>query len=527
MPAADDLDIRVAKLLRAQQIEDAHAACVDVLRNDADCAPAWCALSRVFLHANRPAEALRASEEACRRAPEDPGFRIQQGLCLAAAGRIEAARKVAETAAARVTAQNVEPELLSNLGSLFSACEAHQQALPCFQRAAEASPHRGDFLFNLATTQRALGDLEGAERACDSAIALDPNDCQAHYLRSDLRTQTEERNHVPALQALTRQEQLPVTQRVLAWFALGKELEDLGRDAAAFEALQAGAALHRASIRYDVDEDIEVIERIIAHHRSDALEACSEGRAGPAPLFVVGLPRSGTTLVERMLDAHSAIRSVGERNDFTTAMSTLAASSWQGRRLSRADQVEQLLKLDMNALGQLYCEGIGMPDGAPAQVLNKLPINFLYCGLIHAALPDARIVALRREARDSCFAAFKAFLTGPYGFTYDLEELGRYYLAFDRLMRHWRDTLPADRFVEVHYEALVHDPEAEMRRVLAVLDLDWEPNVLEFQRSRSSSSTASASQIRRGIYTSSVKKWERHAARLQPLLDILEAGLED
>jgi hypothetical protein len=181
--------------------------------------------------------------------------------------------------------------------------------------------------------------------------------------------------------------------------------------------------------------------------------------------------------------------------------------------------IERSLQTDMAALGQAYWDRVKSERQRP---LDKMPINYLYCGLIHRALPRARIISVRRNAMDSCYSAFKAFLRGPYAFTYNLDELGQYYLAYERLVQHWRQTLPPDAYLEVHYEDVVANAAGEARRMLDFLGLAWEPRVLEFHRSGGSSSTASAAQVRQPIYSSSVGKWRRYEAQLAPLRQLLE-----
>ena len=180
----------------------------------------------------------------------------------------------------------------------------------------------------------------------------------------------------------------------------------------------------------------------------------------------------------------------------------------------------------MKELGSSYSGRIRSGSNDAIRIVDKMPINYLYCGLIHAALPNAKIISLVRHPMDSCYAAYKAYLRGPYAFTYDLDELGRYCLAFRRLTDHWRETLPRDAYLVVEYEALVKDFKSEARRLLEFLDLRWENTVLEFQASKASSSTASAVQVRRGIYSTSIGKWTHYTEELEPLRQMLAQEIE-
>ncbi len=417
------------------------------------------------------------------------------------------------------------PAAISNLGAFYSLCGRHEQALAYFQIALGKDPQNGAYLYNLATAHRALGDLAAAERACTRAIAINPDDCQAHYLRSDLHTQTPETNHAQELRALLGRRIRDPQQRTLVHYALGKECEDLQQFDAAFEQFKAAASLYRSTLRYDVAVDIEAIDQIIATHTRSTIAGTSPGFGGAAPIFVVGLPRSGTTLVERILASHNEVASVGERNDFGAEMTQRVRAAIGNAALSRKEIIERSLQIDMAALGQNYWRRVGAEELPDERPVDKMPINYLYCGLIHTALPQARIISVRRNAMDSCYSAFKAFLRGPYAYTYDLDELGRYYLAYDRLVEHWRKTLPPDAYMEVHYEEIVANAAGETRRMLDFLGLSWEPQVLEFHRNSGASSTASAAQVRRPIYSSSIGKWRRYEHHLAPLRLLLEAKL--
>jgi hypothetical protein len=370
-------------------------------------------------------------------------------------------------------------------------------------------------LFNLAATERMLGTLDAAETHCDAAIAADPHYYFAHYLRADLRIQTPSRNHVAAMEALLQQRPRNWQGEVVLRFALGKEYEDLGDHARSFQHIKAGADLQRRQTKYDPAAELASLDRVMQTQTASWLAAAGRGFAGAAPIFVAGLPRSGTTVVERILASHSAIDSAGE----TGAFPAQVAHAFRARQPQPGGPILPAGPgLDIAQLGRSYIAAVTAFGAATGRrLVDKTLQNYLYCGLIHAALPDARIILVRRHPMDSCYALYKAHFQGTFAFSYELGELADYYLAFRRLADHWKSTLPADAFLEVSYEAIVRDQEAESRRLIAFLGLPWEDGVLRFHESRAPSATASAVQVRRPLYDASVGRWRHHAEALRPL----------
>lgn len=514
---------KARRLLREGQLRDAYEICASLVESDQSVAEAWQILSNIHLQAGQLDEAISIARRARELEPDCADSEIQLGLCLATAGKIGEALSVAEQASRLDLAT---ADSLSNLGLLFSRCNDHRRAAHYFDRAIRRDRDNAGYWYNLASVQRMLGELDRAEESCNRAIALNPHDGQAHYLRSDLGTQSPEQNHIQELRTLVSASGQNTFYRMLGGFALAKELEDIGNYQEAFEHLRNATKSYRKSIKYDVSDDIVVIDQIIADHTAEVLGSTSSGYGGDAPIFIVGLPRSGTTLVERIVQSHSQVSSVGERNDFALEMSRLAARKSSTGRPPRNQLVADALQIDMAELGRAYADRIRTGTGETPRIIDKMPINYLYCGLIHAALPKAQIISLIRDPMDSCYAAYKAFLRGPYSFTYDLEELGAYYLTFRRLMNHWKELLPETTFLEVPYESLVEDFENEARCLFEFLELPWENQVLEFQKSMAASATASAVQVRRGIYSSSVGKWKNYTDELEPLRQVLAQEID-
>jgi Flp pilus assembly protein TadD len=480
----------------------------------------WYAASDLLLRGQRTADAVQAGRKAAALQPADSGVQVQLARAFAADGDVANARRTADIAL------GLEPRdaaLLDGLGAVYSACDEQSLALDLFRRATALAPRNPHFLFNLATALRFAGDFAAAETAVDAAIAGNPRDPGAWHLRSYLRRQTRDRNHVAELEAMLGDPDITGLGRVQLLYALAKELEDLGDYERSFATLEEGACLRRKGMRYDVANDVHTIDRIIELHDASALAQLGPGQETREPLFVLGLPRTGTTLVERILGNHSTVVAAGELRQFPEQMVRFARASLGGHDLPRDELVAHTLKLDMRELGRRYVESTRPRTGARPHFVDKLPLNYLYCGLIHRSLPGARIVHLRRHPLDACYAIYKTLFARAYPFSYDLGELAQYYVAYDRLMTHWRTAMPGVIY-DVHYEALVDDPEGETRRLLDHCGLEFEPVCLDFHRSPEASTTASALQVRQPIYRDSVSRWRNVAGQLEPLAQVLRSN---
>jgi len=409
--------------------------------------------------------------------------------------------------------------LLHDLAQRFTMLGLHSAAEQCHARAVQRHPDHAGCLYNHATALIALGRIDEAETTLDRAIALSPTDSDAWYNRATLRRQTPEHNHVAAIRARLALPGTAASSQVALGYALAKELEDLGDDARSFEALASAATTRRQSLRYKVEGDLETMQLIEATFDADYFSSLQSGDPDERPLFIVGLPRSGTTLVDRILSSHADIVSRGETSDLAMAIVRAA-----GPARSKPELVRKSASLDPKALGARYCAHL--PDDPAKRQIDKTPVNFLYLGLIAAALPNARIIHLRRNPMDACYAMYKTLFRMAYPFSYDLSDLGRYWVGYDRLMAHWRKVLPAGRLLEVDYEGLVADQETVSRRLVDFAGLPWQPQCLSFERNTSPSLTASAAQVRQPLYSSSVGLWQRYAHELAPLRhQLIAAGI--
>ena len=480
----------------------AERICAKVLAaGTPDDGTAWALLTETALLRGRADAAIVCADRAVGLLPKDPLAHVLRAKSRFAHGESRPALEAAEAAAAMV---DNDPATLDALGAIFGLLGRHQRAKEFFVRAVAIRPNVQQYLFNLAATERMTGALDEAEAHCDAAIARDHNYALAHYLRADLRIQTKNRNHIAELEARLRDPGLAPPDQILLRFALGKEYEDLGIHARAFDHIDAGCRLQHRTVPHDHAAGIAEIDRIIRNHNSSWLTAAPSGHAGAAAVFVAGLPRTGTTLVERIIASHPGISSLGETGAFATEVRRGMQHPSGGGTPSD--------------LGRRYVEQVTAFGAPPTdRFVDKTLQNYLCCGLIYAALPNAKIILVQRHPMDACWAMYKAHFRGQFPFAYHQIELAEYYLAYRRLTRHWRATLPPAVLLEVNYEDIVSDQSAASRRLIAFAGLPWDDAVLQFHQSPAPSATASAVQVRRPIYASSVGNWRHHADRLGPL----------
>jgi tetratricopeptide (TPR) repeat protein len=406
------------------------------------------------------------------------------------------------------------PEAHNNRSAALQQLGRSVEALVSCERALSLRP---DLLMaheNRAALLIGLGRLDEAEVAIDAAIRLAPRTTRSYFHLTEFKRLEAADQRFVAMRGLAEDAaSLPADDQANLHFALGKACADQGDHDAAFRHLKAGNALRRAGTNYDEAATLRGLESAPANFRVEIIrQASSLGDPSPLPVFIVGMPRSGSTLVEQILASHPAVVGLGEADDFAK---TLAEQN--------ADPVATALPpaQRFRALGQLYLRRTAGRAGRARRVTDKTLGNFRALGLVHVALPNARIIHVHRDPRDVCVSCFsKQFTDQPFAF--DLGELGRYYRAYKRLMDHWRAVIPANVLLEVVYEDVVADLEGQARRMLAHCGLGWDERCLDFHLNPRPVRTASASQVRRPIFGDSIGRWRYYEPHLGPLLSVLD-----
>jgi tetratricopeptide (TPR) repeat protein len=462
-----------------------------------------------LMSAGRLSEALEFAERAVAGARTCIRAHGMLATILLRLGRASDAERVVCQA---LECQPGEADAYDGLAHVSLLLGQHERSNALYRRVVELAPDTARFWYNLASSERSFGRLTAAEAACERAIGLDATQYPSYLLRSELRVQTRGSNHVEELRGLLARPRIEDRAKMFLGYALGKELDDLERFDEAFPCFADAAGTRKRHLAYDVALDERKMLRISEVFKEPAARRATGPIDSSRHLFIVGLPRSGTTLVERILLGLGGVSSNGETDHFSQSL--LAASPSQG-----SDVFARAAAADPDAVAARYA---ALADGIArgGRIIEKLPMNYLYLGAIHRALPDAKLILVTRSPLDSCFAMYRTLFGAAYPFSYDFEDLARYYHAYQALVSHWRASCGGS-IHEIVYEELVNDPARIGAALAKHCALTWSAQALEVQKSAAVSLTASAAQIRRPIYGSSSGRWRSYRPHLQPLIRAL------
>jgi tetratricopeptide (TPR) repeat protein len=511
------------RLIETGRFPTARLKSLELLAQQPELTEGWLLLALAEQRLQRHEAMLVAAREAVRLQPENvqAASKLIEALLLCGHGT-EARMRLGVL---EQRAQQDAP-LLTMLAGLYTQAGAHAERLRCARRALALAPGDPTRLASVAAAETACGLIAEAEQHLDELLERQPQDFGGYYRRSILRRQSTERNHIQPMTRLLASLPVDAAETVPLCYALAKECEDLERFAESFAYLQRGAARRRRGLSYQVSGDVAVMGAITGAFDAPFLASVeSVGAPDVAPIFIMGLPRSGTTLVDRILSSHSQVASLGEINDLSYALGAQAqrAEDSESGPPNRLELIRRSAQLDFAALGNDYLRRVAEYPREKPRFIDKTPWNFLYLGLIALALPNARIIHLRREPMDSCFALYKTLFRSGSPYSYDLGDLARYYFAYHKLMVHWRRVLPG-RFLDFDYERLVQSQESATRELLQWCGLPFEPQCLEFDRNTAPAATASAAQVREPIHARSIGLWKHYATQLAPLAAALREG---
>ncbi|HKT31237.1 MAG TPA: sulfotransferase [Gammaproteobacteria bacterium] len=483
-----------------------------------DYAEAVIGLAKTCEAQGRSAEALPLFDRALQLAPHNHDALLGRGEVLAV--RVQRNQALDCYRQARALSEH-DSQQLQRVGLAFHGMDAHAEARACFEAALILQPDFVEAHNSLGITLGDMGDLQRAEAEYREALRLKPDHVSACYNLSSLIRLLPADPLWPLLMAMEQKlAQRPVDEQILLHFALGKIHEDNCDYDRAFEHFLSGNRLQHARSNYDASRQADFYRDCMRYFDSPFMGARSgTGTADASPIFIVGMSRSGTTLVEQILASHPQVYGAGEmhllRRCAGLELEPLANEAEMPQRLV------QLERVAFTRIGERYAAALKELAPDALRVTDKLPGNMALVGLMHLAFPHAHIIHCVRDPLDTCVSCFtKHFATG-HDFSYDLRELGGFYRLYQELMHHWRAVLPPGRMLEVRYEEVVNDLEREARRLVAFCGLDWDDACLRFHEHRRTVRTASLAQVRRPIYASSVGRWRHYEKYLDPLKQAL------
>lgn len=496
--------------------DGAAVAVAALLAERADDARAHFLRGRITLAQPRRARADFA--RAVELEPDNAEFLAHLGYCHAELGETAGALACVDVAAALPA----DDRTLDLVAAIYSRFGKHREAAAALARAAEQGSRLPAIFFNLATERKFCGDFAAARTALDRAIALDPRHIKARAALSALRPATPHDNQLADYERLLAVADDPA-QRLHLCHAAARECDAIGDYDRAFAFLEAGKAAMRRLAAYDFAQDQALFDAMRAGFANTQPVA---GCTGARPIFVVGMPRSGTTVVDRILSGHPDVASAGETLHFGELLQELA-----GRRspqlLDPRDVAPLLARADLTALGRAYVERLPQLDAA--RIVDKFHLNSLLAGFILRALPEARIVCVARGAMDTIVGNYRQlfdYRSGLYRYTLSLDSIAHFTVAFRRLAAFWQERFP-DRFRIVSYEDLIADPESQGRALFAFCGLDWRAECLRIEDNAAPVATASAVQVRQPLNARSIGSWRRYERHLGSARAIIEqAGLD-
>lgn len=493
-------------LLALRRADEALAAFTAALGFAPDLVPAGFGRGRALLALGQADQALVAFRAVQCLQPDNIALRFAVAEALLVLNRL------VEAAAQLAGLYGVHPGAVAlglQIGAAFGRAGAAEAALCVFDAIRQAVPACAEAAFSAGCTLRSLGRIAAAEAALSQAVQLDGQPLH-HRILAGVKRFTPDDARLGALEDMVRHEEaLAPAARVDLHFALAQAYEDLGRPADVFAALARGNTLKRSMVAYDEAGQLGALAQTATHYGADVFARPCSGAASDVPVLVFGMPRSGSTLVEQMLASHPDVMGAGEVRTLRDAVRGVCGD--RGLAAPRVDDDQAA------AIGAAYACALTAKFPAARRIVDKMPGNFLYAGLMARALPQAKLIHIHRNAQDCCFSCYATLFAAGHRYAYDLGELGRYFRAYEQLMAHWRAVLPPGQMLEVPYEALVQDFPLWAKRIVAFCDLQWDARCLDFFHTPRVVSTASAVQVRQPVYTRAIGRAAAYAPWLSPL----------
>ena len=466
-------------------------------------------LGVAFHQTGQLGEALNSYERAISIKHAYPTAHNNLGLIALSQGQLDNALKSFEWA---VAYSPEYAEAHNSLGAALQELKQFQKAKVSFKKAVALNPQYAQGLHNLAILCEIINLPDEASEYYEKALAVDPNYAEAY--RNQSRTKKYKKNdpQIAQMQTIYSNDNLSISDKVHINFALAKVNEDLGNQKDFFKHLDEGSHLRKKQLNYNISETEEFHSSLIRLFSEDQpkIKQLSLGPIDIRPIFIVGMPRSGTSLVEQIISSHHSVHGAGELNNFKNVV-TPALKNYIGN-LTNTINEDDLLSIRKN-----YIKSLMDLNVSEKIITDKMPVNFRMIGLILTAIPEAKIIHLTRNPKATCWSNYKHYFANENGFTFDQEDLARFFILYQELMGFWHKSFP-NKIHDISYERLTTHQEDETHKLLKYCELDWDNNCLNFHKNTRAVHTASASQVRQKMYQGSSDAWKKYEKFLQPLI---------
>lgn len=503
-------------ILRMQNRPDEAIRCFNkALELNPAYAEAHCNLGMAFQDLGKLERAESCLKKALKLKPGLPEANNGLGEIFISIGRFEEAMTHIDRA---LRSKPDYSEAINNRGVLLNKKGKTEQAMEHFSRAVDIFPGNSKALMNLAITQEQTGNLRDAADTFRKVIKSRPDFADAHFLLAHLKNHRSTDEEIQAMQALFKREDSTVKQRIQLAFGLGYAFERRQKWEESFGYFQAGHRLKRETLPFNLSAQVQYFNSLEKTFNGAFVENHSDAGANDTrPLFIVGMPRSGTSLAEQILASHPQVHGAGEIGFLENSIRAIVKKTGVDYPMGCGMLDDRALR----ELGLTYLESLNSQSVHADYISNTTPTNFLHIGLIAVVLPDARIINCNRNPMDNCLSIFKQLLSDAHAYSHDLEDLGAYYNLYRNLMGHWRQILPG-RIYDLPYEALVADSEEEIRKLLDFCSLPFDEKCLTFHQTSRAVRTPSASQVHQPLYTDTIGLWKCYEEQLKPLQSVLE-----
>ncbi len=511
-----EIEKQAKQALQNKNYEQAHRHLLNILKVSPKYAQAFYLLAQIPLaHDNKP-KAIELLERAALLSPDEASYPLLIAKIYSQQSEPEKTQLWLE----KVCLNNVKSAFdCDTLGVIYSQLGQHDQACNAFSRAISLHNKQANFHYNLASSHKYLGRFNEARAAYEQAISLDSRHYQAHTALTHLGNISTEHNHIERLSALLAHVSNNEDRLYIA-HALADELIAVGDYPRAMNLLQQVKNNRIKAVNYEVASDIQMFAAL-KEVFSQPEQNLSQGHDNNQAIFVVGMPRTGTTLVERILTNHPEVQSAGELHHFEMLLKKSSGLNWN--KLQKKSDIETATNIDFDALGQDYIRSITLKLADTEKFVDKLPLNILFAGYIIKALPQCKIICLDRGAHDTVLSNYRQIFSPSYrycDYALSLESTALFYLEFKKLAEFWQVKYP-NNFMLVNYEKLVNSPVDEAKNILEFCQLSWQDSFVDIERNLSPVATASAVQVRQPITNANVGKWKGFAEYLKPVEHIL------